>query len=280
MNLKIKVNGTEIALESTSPVASLESLDATEASIATLSKEADDLSKAIGATALMADIKTVESFGYKSTEAVGQNVKEALSKFGVKVKEFLDKLIATIKNIIMKKIVEGQINAAAARLTSGKGQFDTVVVNARKFHDFNAKKSELLQEADKLDKSGIPNNLMGVYNAINTIKSVVGSKSLMGGDFKVTDENAVAEVSFDAMSKIVLNAKSAMNKDIDALKVSIKACETARKDLDKTNGDIDTVKKVAAVTKLMQKGIGAIITYTAAVANWKFKKPEAAPETK
>jgi hypothetical protein len=116
-NLKIKINGTEISLESSAPVAGNLALDTSEAEnlCASLSKESDTLSKQIKAISLLSDVKSVESFGYKSTEAVGENIKNAFSTAGAKVKEFIDKIITAIKNFIGKKVVEVQIAAADKR---------------------------------------------------------------------------------------------------------------------------------------------------------------------
>ena len=67
--LKIKVNGTEISLENGKAVVNNvfnpEAANIDQMSAA-LSVESDNLSKTIKAVELLSDVKTVESFGYRS----------------------------------------------------------------------------------------------------------------------------------------------------------------------------------------------------------------------
>ena len=100
-NIKIKVNGVAISLEN-SPVINDTSL---EDMSALLSKESDDIEKMIKATTLLSNIKTVESFGYKSTESVGENIKKAAIAVKNKLVEWFKSLAEFFRNLLAKSAI-------------------------------------------------------------------------------------------------------------------------------------------------------------------------------
>lgn len=89
-NIKIKVNGTEISLENSKPV--INNTPNLEEMSAALSKESEDLTKQMRAYALFSDVKTVESFGYKSTEGVGTYIKKGLKFIWENLKKLFKKI--------------------------------------------------------------------------------------------------------------------------------------------------------------------------------------------
>ena len=90
--MKIKVNGVTISVES-SPVTSgnLALNDLDKQSIM-LSKESEDITKMIKMYNIMSNVKAVESFGYKSTEGVGEKIKEAAKAVWEKIRDFFIKI--------------------------------------------------------------------------------------------------------------------------------------------------------------------------------------------
>ena len=275
-NLKIKINGTEISLESSAPVAGNLALDTSEAEnlCASLSKESDTLSKQIKAISLLSDVKSVESFGYKSTEAVGENIKTAFSTAGGKVKEFIDKIITAIKNFIGKKVVEVQIVAADKRMhDAAKRNADKVIIKAKKFEEFEAKKAAVLEAVKEIDSMDLPAQFMGVANAIKEVETSVKGLSLMKGPFtKIGDDEA--EISTGDMINLINNAKQNMNSLIGGLKKAAGACEMAKKTIG-SDGNQTALKIANLTAKAASKATSVIIAYTSAVATWKFP---AAPE--
>ena len=98
--MKIKVNGVTISVES-SPVTSgnLALNDLDKQSIM-LSKESEDITKMIKMYNIMSNVKAVESFGYKSTEGVGEKIKEAAKAAWDKIKNFFIDVGKWCKNVI------------------------------------------------------------------------------------------------------------------------------------------------------------------------------------
>ena len=100
-NIKIKVNGVAISLEN-SPVINDTSLE--DMSVA-LSKESEDLTRQFKAIAFLSDVKTVESFGYRSTEGLVGSIKEKLVEWFKKLVTWLKRIRDWIKNHLFKKKV-------------------------------------------------------------------------------------------------------------------------------------------------------------------------------
>ena len=278
-NLKIKINGTEISLENSTPVAGKLASDTSEAEnlCASLSKESDTLSKQIKAISLLSDVKSVESFGYKSTEAVGENIKTAFSTAGGKVKEFIDKIITAIKNFIGKKVVEVQIAAADKRMHgAAKHNADKVIIRAKKFEEFEAKKAAVLEAVKEINSMDLPAQFMGVANAIKEVETSVKELSLMKGPFTKTGDDE-AEISTGDMINLINNAKQNMNSLIGGLKKAAGACEMAKKTIAGSDGNQTALKIANLTAKAASKATSVIIAYTSAVATWKFP---AVPEEK
>ena len=96
-NIKIKVNGVAISLEN-SPVINDTSLEDMSAA---LSKESEDLTRQFKAIAFLSNVKTVESFGYKSTEGLVGSIKDKLVEWFKKLVDWLKRIRDWIKNKLL-----------------------------------------------------------------------------------------------------------------------------------------------------------------------------------
>ena len=75
--MQIKVNGVTISVENSPITSGNLALDNLEKQSILLSKESEDITKMIKMYNIMSNVKAVESFGYRSTEGVGEKIKEA-----------------------------------------------------------------------------------------------------------------------------------------------------------------------------------------------------------
>jgi len=90
--MQIKVNGVTISVENSPVTSGNLALDNLEKQSIMLSKESEDISKMIKLCDIMSDVKAVESFGYKSTEGVGEKIANAAKAVWKKIKEFFIKI--------------------------------------------------------------------------------------------------------------------------------------------------------------------------------------------
>ena len=123
--MKIKVNGVTISVES-SPVTSgnLALNDLDKQSIM-LSKESEDITKMIKMYNIMSNVKAVESFGYKSTEGVGEKIANAAKEIWKKIKEFFIK----IGKFIVDLFANGAMMTRADMLLNKVNKMDEKDIN-------------------------------------------------------------------------------------------------------------------------------------------------------
>ena len=95
----IKVNGKIITIANKST----ESFDTLNKESKSLESLAINIEKSIEALNIVSNIKAMESFGYKSTEGVGEKIKEFFRKIGEFIKKISGKIFALIKNLLSKK---------------------------------------------------------------------------------------------------------------------------------------------------------------------------------
>lgn len=119
--LKIKVNGTEISLENGKAVVN-NAFNPEAANIdqmsAALSVESDNLSKTIKAVELLSDVKTVESFGYRSLEGIGQNIANAAKGVWQKIVDFIKKIINFITSLVQGGIIQAKAKMLQKKVQS------------------------------------------------------------------------------------------------------------------------------------------------------------------
>ena len=119
--LKIKVNGTEISLENGKAVVN-NAINPEAANIdqmsAVLSVESDNLSKTIKAVELLSDVKTVESFGYRSLEGIGQNIANAAKGVWQKIVDFIKKIINFITSLVQGGIIQAKAKMLQKKVQS------------------------------------------------------------------------------------------------------------------------------------------------------------------
>lgn len=94
--MNIKINGNTISIENNTNFNDIKKIGNI------LSKESEDISKQIKAINMLSNVKAVESFGYKSTEAVGQAIKNGILYVWQKIVNFFSSIINFIKKIIYK----------------------------------------------------------------------------------------------------------------------------------------------------------------------------------
>ena len=90
--MQIKVNGVTISVENSPVTTGNLALDNLEKQSIMLSRESEDITKMIKLYDIMSDVKAVESFGYRSTEGVGEKIKKGLSFIWRKIKEIFKKI--------------------------------------------------------------------------------------------------------------------------------------------------------------------------------------------
>ena len=90
--MQIKVNGVTISVENAPVTSGNLALDNLEKQSMMLSRESEDITKMIKLYDIMSDVKAVESFGYRSTEGVGEKIKKGLSFIWRKIKEIFKKI--------------------------------------------------------------------------------------------------------------------------------------------------------------------------------------------
>ena len=113
--LKIKINGTEISVENSVPSDDLSIIDF---AYQRFSSESDMISKQIKTITLLSDVKTVESFGYKSSENVAQTMVEAVKKLWQKIIDFIKKIINFITSVIQGTIIKVRVNKLLEKINS------------------------------------------------------------------------------------------------------------------------------------------------------------------
>jgi len=247
-NLKIKINGTEISLENSNPTSGSLAVknDDYDALYAAISKESDALARQIKACALLADIKTVESFGYKSTEGVGQNIKGAASKIGQqiikilqKIGLFFKKLGAHISSIFIKQKVQkihDQPTKAKFETVCGK-----IVSCLKKYDDECTAKIRAVQKTvqaanDEATKNLSPNateaekqraaiatkanNVINKYCTLilqtqNVAKDIVKDNVQQLHDRVLKAANSVLDTTDKIMSEAIKTAPGATMEQID-----------------------------------------------------------------
>ena len=90
--MQIKVNGVTISVENSPVTSGNLALDNLEKQSMMLSKESEDITKMIRLYDIMSDVKAVESFGYRSTEGVGEKIANAAKEVWKRIKEFFIKI--------------------------------------------------------------------------------------------------------------------------------------------------------------------------------------------
>jgi len=99
--MKYTLNGSTVALNK--DILSEESLN-------TMIKEIDSsynsCSKAIEAYNLISNVKTMESFGYKATEGLGESIKNGAKAVWEKIKSFFKKIVEFFKRLFRSKKIE------------------------------------------------------------------------------------------------------------------------------------------------------------------------------
>ena len=90
--MQIKVNGVTISVENAPVTSGNLALDNLEKQSMMLSRESEDITKMIKLYDIMSDVKAVESFGYRSTEGVGEKIANAAKAVWKRIKEFFIKI--------------------------------------------------------------------------------------------------------------------------------------------------------------------------------------------
>ena len=245
--LKIRINGTEISLENTTPAAP-DHFQEIQNMSAAISNESDVISKQIKAVTLLSDIKTVESFGYTATESVGNAAAAATNNIK-------DRLVAFFKRIALFFQKIGQ-NVAIKIATLFKNQAGKDFGNTLK--EVSAYGFKLSQEGVKLSSDNTPDVIeqakqkqaagAAVVSCVSTgIKLVAIAKNKDPNDKTI-------EVILANVSKLLLSITTASNEqDVIAksneikdklLKQFIPAVEKA-KDFSQAAGAAGTVTVTA-----------------------------------
>lgn len=100
--MNIKINGVNISVENNSANADNYIISDVEKYSNTLSKESEDISRQLKAINLLSNVKAVESFGYKSTEGVGESIKKGILFVWQKIVNFFESIINFVKKILYK----------------------------------------------------------------------------------------------------------------------------------------------------------------------------------
>ena len=100
--MQIKVNGVTISVENSPVISGNLALDNLEKQSMMLSRESEDITKMIRLYDIMSDVKAVESFGYRSTEGVGEKIANAAKEIWKRIKEFFERIFTWFKNVFLK----------------------------------------------------------------------------------------------------------------------------------------------------------------------------------
>lgn len=126
--MNIKVNGVTISIENGNTIVDpdFNELDSMSKSIESLGAQIDN---DVIAYKLISNVKAVESFGYKSTEGVGQAIGNAAKTVGRKIVEFFKRVLRFFQKIgpiISTKLVKGRLKSAKAKELLNDGSRDNV----------------------------------------------------------------------------------------------------------------------------------------------------------
>ena len=154
----IKVNGQTITIAPKSAVS-------TESLYASIESLGNDIQKDINNLNVIGNIKAMEAFGYKSTEAVMEKVKAAGSMVIEKIKELYHKLTQFIGDVIKKikeiitSMTKSGIHKNFVTMIQGKADFEQVM-RGSKDAEFQAKCTlegarKMLEVAQNLTNNGV-----------------------------------------------------------------------------------------------------------------------------
>jgi len=224
MNIKIKIGAYNTSINASTFAKSISECNA-------MSKESDNLIKQIEAYSLLSDIKTVESFGYKSTEGIGQNIKngaislkESISNFFKRIKmrfdNFTVKIITNVaENIINDNVQMKEILSNVSNISKAGSVLSTKVIE-------NLNKAPTDGDSEILNKSKmdqiiatyinkvVTKSTAAVYQANSALKAV--SASLEGQSTGNQDLDAIKNL---IQSKINMLAENVKTFSIDKLEV-------------------------------------------------------------
>ena len=275
--MQIKVNGVTISVENAPVTTGNLALDNLEKQSVMLSRESEDITKMIKLYDIMSNVKAVESFGYRSTEGVGEKLANAAKAVKNKLLEWFRSLIEWVRNIHANFIL---------KMNKGNGLNDQFKPLLDKFNEIS---KENIKKLSKIDIS--PEEIqdckytMKVCNIVrNATLQIIRQTTVRVVSFSTGYTMNIVEayavfvkeiklpdgLTFDLKAVSLRSLKEALEKYIDGLATFIAYCKSAvntgmknnnGKSVDEIQKSIDNfVEKLSNIQETVKdKAKGAVI---------------------
>lgn len=279
--MTIKVNGQEIDLNAIGKVAAPE--QSSESSVAAfaedldiskaygiISSEGDNIAKQIKAVALLSDVKTVESFGYKSSEGIGQNIAETAKRIWDNIVKFVKKIIAFITSLVQGGILMVKAKALQKKVQSAS-LFAAKLDSKVEWPRLEAKEVKVyVKEAEKAlgtitgNAEADSKNFTKVFEAAKqftsgqnqdelTVKEVLDKLGIKVDENSGVDTTTSAKVN-ELLSQFTSGQVQYIKDLKEANEISKKALQKAEK-LAKEGGDSAAAKNVTAAIQVINHSV-------------------------